>query len=227
MVSLSNHILDTFFPRHCVGCTTYDLFLCENCRNTNLKPEHLAVDGNEKNGTLISSITTLGEYRNPVVQNLVKELKFHHASLVAAELGPLLAALLEQTLPGAIASGAIFIPIPLHPRRERERGFNQAALLARAIVHALPGHGVVVNEDLLVRTKHTISQTTLEDEQRQKNMNTVFALSKKTAPAAFTGATCILVDDVITTGATIQEAAGVLAALQPSGIHAIAIARGR
>ncbi|MBI2410864.1 MAG: ComF family protein [Candidatus Kerfeldbacteria bacterium] len=192
----------------------------------NLEPEHLPIDQSEKNSVHISSITTLGEYRNPVVQRLVKELKFHHAALVAQELGSLLADVLKQSLPAMIESGALLMPIPLHSRRKRERGFNQAALLAHAIEKALPEHTLVVNEDMLIRTKHTVSQTTLEDEQRQKNVSGVFAVSKKSLPS-LSGATIILVDDVITTGATIQEAAGVLAALQPRIIHTVAIARGR
>ncbi len=94
-------------------------------------------------------------------------------------------------------------PVPIHTRRLRERGFNQAFLLAKELSKL---NGVEVN-DILIRTRKTKSQTSLGRAERKENIKDAFALK---AGADVKGKAFILIDDVCTTGATLEECARIL-----------------
>jgi ComF family protein len=102
--------------------------------------------------------------------------------------------------------GAVLVPVPLHPRRRRERGFNQSALLAEALARAAGGAAVVA--DVLVRRADTHSQTAFDRRSRLDNLKNAFAL----APGARLDARqrYVLVDDVFTTGSTLNGCARML-----------------
>jgi ComF family protein len=102
--------------------------------------------------------------------------------------------------------GALLVPVPLHPRRRRERGFNQSALLAGALTRAACGAAVVV--DVLVRCSDTQSQTGFDRRSRLDNLKNAFAL----APGARLDARqrYVLFDDVFTTGSTLNGCARML-----------------
>ena len=91
----------------------------------------------------------------------------------------------------------VVIPVPLHPRRKWSRGYNQAAIIARAVAEAL---AVPVREDILSRTRHTATQTKLDIEEKASNVKGAFAAS-----CSETFGHVLLVDDVFTTGSTLGE----------------------
>ena len=91
----------------------------------------------------------------------------------------------------------VVIPVPLHPRRKWSRGYNQAAIIARAVADAL---AVPVREDILRRTRHTATQTKLDIEEKASNVKGAFAASSEG-----TFGHVLLVDDVFTTGSTLGE----------------------
>ncbi len=95
------------------------------------------------------------------------------------------------------------IPIPLHPSRKRKRGFNQAELLAKAIAKR---SGIPVDAKLLFRTKKTDAQKDLNDQERLANLRDAFSVQKKEIPYH----NLILVDDIYTTGSTMDAAAKLL-----------------
>ncbi len=98
----------------------------------------------------------------------------------------------------------LVIPVPLYRARKRERGFNQSEILAEGISRAL---NITVSTDILKRTKNTKDQTNLNAEQRQENVRNAFAVIQ---PEKVLGKKVILVDDVMTTGATLNECARML-----------------
>lgn len=134
----------------------------------------------------------------PPVNHLLRRLKFH-ADLAA---GRLVAALAGPALAGAPRPAAL-LPLPLHPRRLRQRGYDQALELARPLGHAL---ALPVLETRLRRQRHTAPQSELGAQARQANLRGAFAL----APGPPLPAHVALLDDVMTTGATLAEAARVL-----------------
>ncbi|GAB2572077.1 hypothetical protein GCM10027066_14190 [Dyella jejuensis] len=97
----------------------------------------------------------------------------------------------------------LIVPVPLHRRRLRERGYNQALELARPLARAL---GIPYRHDLLRRIRHTEAQTGLDAVQRRRNLRTAFALNH----AASLPAHIVLLDDVCTTGATLEACTHVL-----------------
>jgi ComF family protein len=149
---------------------------------------------------------SLGPYEG-TLRVLVHELKFRGRRRIALRLAE---ALLEA--PGAAAVLAaeptrpapVLVPVPLHPRRLHERGFNQSALLAQAVA-ARPGLRVI--EGALTRREHTPPQTGLSAAQRRRNVERAFVVRRR---APLVGRIVVLVDDVTTTGATARACARAL-----------------
>ncbi len=119
---------------------------------------------------------------------------------------PLLARWLIEAAAPELAQGGwdCIVPVPLHPVRQREREFNQAERLARRLSQAT---GIALRTDVLRRVRPTRTQTLLSREERRENMRRAFALTRR---ATLDGERIVLVDDVLTTGATTSACAGVL-----------------
>lgn len=136
---------------------------------------------------------------------------------VAARLANLLFAV-QQREP--LNSANLIIPVPLHPDRERERGFNQAALLARELARLshLP-----LNEHCVMRRVHTERHRAgMDSRARRQSVAGVFAVRR---PAAIAGQRVLLIDDVFTTGATVSECAAVLKEAGAEDVFVLTIAR--
>lgn len=120
----------------------------------------------------------------------------------------------------------VVVPVPLHPTRERERGFNQAELLACGMVRRVnrerPSPGVGVDNRCLRRTRATATQAGLTLHARRENVRGVFAVAR---PEAVRDRVVVLVDDVLTTGATLSECARVLKRARALKVVALTLAR--
>jgi ComF family protein len=128
--------------------------------------------------------------------------------------------LLADAAVRATLSGAhVLVPVPLHPRRRRERGFNQSGLLARALARPL---GLRVAEDALARRQDTPPQTGLTAAQRRANVARAFVVRRRPAVA---GRIVVLVDDVLTTGATARACARALVAAGATEVRLVTAAR--
>jgi ComF family protein len=136
-------------------------------------------------------------------------------------LGPLLLRYMLETggLPPAIRSAGVVLPVPLHPRRRRERGYDQAMLLARVVARHL-GAGLLGRA--LVRTRYTAQQSLLSVRKRWDNVRGAFKVS---VPQRVRGLRLLLVDDVMTTGATFDECARALKGAGAEAVYALALAR--
>jgi len=153
-----------------------------------------------------TTITTLLSYRDQAVQDLVKALKYDRAGSAAKLLASALAEYLREEIANIrlySAMPVILLPVPLHPSRERERGFNQI----QKVLESLPqefkdGTLSHVDTESLIRTRATPQQTRLSRSERLQNVAGAFALAHDLNDAHI-----ILIDDVTTTGATLSEAA--------------------
>lgn len=177
--------------------------------------------------TALTGVLAVGRYADPVLQAAIKHLKFHGVRALAEPLGGLLAR--RITAIGLTGHGqtTVLIPLPLHPRRERWRGFNQARLLAVAAGRRL---GLPVT-DTLVRTRATSPQTTILESPRIRRQNVAGAFAVRrplsNLPQVISSIQrAVLVDDVLTTGATMAEAASVLRAAGAADVWAAVVARG-
>ena len=129
-------------------------------------------------------------------------------------------ALAKKVLPLAdLATPELIIPVPLHRRRLRSRGFNQALVLARFL---FPKAGRRIVANLLVRTRWTDPQTALSGRERRQNLVGAFTVSK---PERIVGQRILLIDDVYTTGTTLNECARVLKKNGAAQVEALTLAR--
>ncbi len=148
-----------------------------------------------------SGARSFGYYRSEL-SRLVRGFKFEGRKNLSALLSPLLA----RTFVSAWNPEDVdlVVPVPLHPRRRRERGFNQAALLTRDLSRLI---AVPWLESILVRTRNTAPQVGLSDSERLQNVRQAFHCTR---PVAVAHKRILLVDDVMTTGATVCSASDAL-----------------
>ena len=140
-------------------------------------------------------------YLEPVAQ-LVNDYKFHDAQHLTGDF----AAALETAFRRKHDAAAVdmVVPVPLHPRRLSKRGYNQSGLLANAFAKRI---GRLCDETSLVRIRDTEHQSRSSGEERRENLKGAFRVAD---PSRMRGRTVVLVDDVMTTGATIDECSSAL-----------------
>jgi ComF family protein len=159
---------------------------------------------------LVSRARAVGEY-DGALKAIIHALKYEGRRSLAGPLG----GLMRQRGADLIVGAACAVPVPLHPLRRGTRGFNQASDLAR-------GLGLPVRHPLR-RVRSTPTQTELPAAQRRRNMRGAFA--PRRSAAALAGATVVLVDDVCTTGATLEACARALKEAGVGEVRALTAAR--
>jgi ComF family protein len=132
------------------------------------------------------------------MKEIIHALKYERRRSIAPRLG----GLMRECGRSLLHDAEVVVPVPLHPRREYERGFNQAEELAR--------HLVVPLARLLTRTRHTHSQIELPKDQRRQNVKDAFAFTPDPRSLIPVPRVVVLVDDVSTTGSTLEACAAVL-----------------
>lgn len=187
--------------------------LCERCGDTlrtwRSDPHAALCSRCRRRRRVVSRGRSIGPYEG-TLREILHALKYGGRRSVARELGRRMAAAGRIVLEGADAT----VPVPLHVSRQYSRGFNQAAELAAAVnlpvLHALK------------RTRRTATQTDLPEAQRQKNVDGAFRLRRR---VQVRGLVLVLVDDVSTTGATLDACARVLLDAGAQDVRALTAAR--
>src|SRR3989338_5170220 len=228
---LSRFALDVLFPKICLGCGIEGAFCCTSCLVTleEIPPSCFVCERRSPDGwtcdtcrrqTPIRRFMAPLKFNQTLVRNLLHAFKFQGVSEMGETLAePVVCGLsMYQFLPYPPES-IFLVPLPLRPKRLRERGFNQAELLAEAIGRKT---GIRLDTKILERTANRPPQTSIKrKEEREKNVEGVFR-----ARAPLDSRTIyILVDDVATTGATLNDAARALRAGGAHKIWAITAAR--
>ena len=152
------------------------------------------------------------------VRPVIHALKYGQAAGLAADLMPLLEACVRTHYARVEFDGVA--AVPLHHRRERERSYNQSALLARRMARRLR---VPCFDACVRRVRATPSQTNLNAQERKANVRDAFAVAH---PEWLEGRTLLLVDDVMTTGATVHECARTLKGAGAAAVYVATVARG-
>lgn len=218
LVTALPNLLAAALPCPCALCGTEQAHsVCAACEHTLLAPQTrcqccaipLPYSSAERCGACLSQppsyqrTITLGDYSYPA-QRLVLGLKFGAQLPLARYLGQQLANATRQAVPPLLPLPELLIPIPLHPLRLRERGFNQAWEITRILARELQ---IPARADVLQRVLLHPAQASLSLKERQKNLRRAFAITDN---AAVRGKHIGLVDDVMTTGTTVEEAARTL-----------------
>ncbi|MCS7074696.1 MAG: phosphoribosyltransferase family protein [Bacteroidia bacterium] len=208
-------IQDLIFPNSCVGCET-ELVNGENaiCRTCLHKIELTNFHTNPKNNPvyrkLAGKVPIAGAFScfyfddNGLLQRILHKLKYEELPKIGVELGLFYAEQLNQF---DFSNYKALIPVPLHPAKLRKRGYNQAEQIAYGLSLQLK---IPVRTDCLAKITPTESQTKKSRLERWLNVQEVFQSTKQDLPD-----TIILVDDVITTGATLEAACQALLTQKP------------
>ena len=210
-------LLDLLFPRRCVGCTTVGADLCEACtelivRNDMELPEN--------------TFAPLS-YHDRRVREAIHRLKFRGAYSIAQSLAPFLTeALIDIASDSALFDGKetemLVIPVPLYKKKLRVRGFNQCHYLAQYAVKETHLQNLRIRNDVLVKHKETESQVKTESKHiRKHNIRDSFSVPN---PEYVRNSVCVILDDVITTGATLRECEQVLKKAGARKVYCLAVA---
>ncbi|MGD0022161.1 MAG: ComF family protein [Smithellaceae bacterium] len=232
------HISDIIFPPQCISCAAIlqplkEKGFCSPCREKvkfltgSLCPicgmmffdspaaSHLCGNCLE-NKPYFSSARAVASYET-IILNAIHQFKYGRNLSIGALLASFMA---DFSFPDLeFKDYSLIIPVPLHIKKLRKRGFNQAIILAAAIGKKWQ---IPVNFSLLKRCKFTLSQTGLDKKERERNIKRAFEVTDR---AKVAGRNIILVDDVYTTGATLNECAKILTKAEAQKVAVLTLAR--
>lgn len=225
-------ILDILFPIDCLGCQEEETWLCDKCFQKlafRESDEHKSKI-NQKEKIYYDKILAAGDYKEKLLKNVIKTFKYRFSKDLAKTLANFLFLFLRAEakkltpidLNNPFGENYFFadfriIPVPLHKRREKWRGFNQSELLGRELADLIQSE-ICLNK--LKRLRYTKSQAKLNYEERRKNLKGCFAWQGE----ELAGQNIILLDDVVSTGATLNECAKILKENGAGEVWAAAIA---
>lgn len=205
------------FPINCLGCGKENTLLCASCINA--VPVYAAPS--QRRLLFCSTVLIAVNYHHPLTKRAITKAKYRP---YASTLLPLLSSLVIKYLyqfpryyTYLFQENFVLIPIPLSRHKYARRGFNQAQYIAAALSQEF---NIPINTNVLIKTKHTLSQTNIPYKQRKTNVKNTFSVLETRSPKNI-----ILVDDVVTTGATLSEAAKTLKRAGAQNVWAIVLAK--
>lgn len=230
-----NAFLDLIFPKYCVGCQKEGSYLCLKCSEQIPQKDLICPqckrpsfggkthsDCQTKYG--LDGLWTLGAFEG-VLRTSIQKLKYkwvtEHADVLMEQMAHYLSisyAVFLDEIRQDRGEGWVVVPVPLHWQRQNWRGFNQSALIGKKLATALQ----IPYVEVLKRTKNTTSQTHFDAEKRQQNMQNAFQIITNRLPL---NANILLIDDVWTTGSTMQECCVTLKQAGVRKVWALTVAR--
>lgn len=226
ITKLKRVALNLFFPPWCIGCGREGDYICDVCRRQlsfisppvcDICGRPLTVDGTCPG--CIGKDAVIDGIRAPflfggVIRQAVHQLKYNNLKVVA----PLLAGFLHEFLMENPMPGNVLVPVPVHQKRERERGYNQSYLIARELSRL---SGLPLDASCLFRKINTPPQVrTTSALERQINIADAFACANN----RLAGKDVLLIDDVSTSGATLNTCARTLKAAGAASVWGLVIA---
>ena len=228
--------LDLIFPKFCINCRKFGSYLCPDCFSLVSFADsgfctvcQKAAIGGFTHPVCISSLTIDGVFSSlaykGVVKRLVYQFKYRpHLTGLKNLLTDLLyeGLIQKEMFYRLLQKESVFAPIPLYVVKKNRRGYNQSQLLAEGLGKKF-GVSVV---DLLTRSKNTKTQVGLSQNERRKNIQDAFSIKKEYSDKVKDYKQIFLIDDVVTSGATLKEAAKVLKKAGVSKIWGVTLAHG-
>ena len=223
---LVSAFLDLLYPPHCVICGQMGAWLCVTCieKIPWLEPPLCQRRGRpiskpglcphcQDNSSYLTGLRSVSAHMRPL-RRAIHALKYEGTRVLAEPLGDILAECWRrESIPAEV-----IVPVPLHRARLRQRGYNQSQLLAEALSKsaALP-----IDTSALVRGRNTLSQVGLSHRERWENVWGAF----ECASTSFCGSSVLLIDDVCTTGATLEACAAALLEAGADRVWALTLTR--
>lgn len=229
-----NLFLDLLFPITCRGCQKNDTWLCNEClakiirlesQTCPLCEKNITPDGKTcfscKNNCALDGLLVCTSYQEKIIRILIHDFKYRFIENLAVPLGKIM---VEKITTSSLPLPNFLIPVPLHPRRLRWRGFNQSLLLAQEISPSIaPGIEIPILKNTLVRIRNTQAQMKIKNHpDRLNNIQQAFSIQDS---AIIQGKTVLLIDDIATTGATLFQCAEILKKNGVRQVYALVIAR--
>ncbi|MDR0732931.1 MAG: ComF family protein [Dysgonamonadaceae bacterium] len=207
--NLLQHFVSLFYPKLCVICgevlIANESYFCLECflklpkTNHHLSPDNRATDRFAGKIPVVKGASYLYYDKGGFSQKLIADIKYRDNRKLGEWMGALLA---KDWLSSGFFHGTdCLLPVPLHPSKERKRGFNQSEMIARGISQIT---GIPINTKNVIRKKATQSQTKKSRFERWKSTKDVFAVKDIDF---FNNKQVLIVDDVLTTGATLEAVA--------------------
>ncbi len=223
---LLNEALDYIFPAFCAKCGQEGIYLCPTCGQKLLrlqqqrclicqKPSPFGKTHTTCSKTKIDGIISALPYHDPAIKNLIEIFKYKFID-ISELLGNFMVEAINNQELNNFFKDFIIIPVPLHKRRFRWRGFNQSQLLAQTLSSSL---GIPIEDKIISRIRYTKPQVELKHDERKLNVKGAFEVVGDP-----TGKNFLLVDDVVTTGATINELAKLLKKKKAHSVWALTLA---
>jgi ComF family protein len=227
--TLARGLVGVAFPEICICCgmpLQQSRFLCHYCSYDRFEDANPG-GADSCAGVILPDMISVQDAmwmydKNDLLQQLVRELKYNGMGALGLELGRLTG----RQVAGSrmcyhINSGneIILLPVPLHPKRERKRGYNQSERIARGISE-MTGYRIAETRDV-TRIKNTRTQTGFSMSRRMQNISGAFRMNNA---GPFRGNFVIIVDDVFTTGSTVFELARTIEPAVPAGIGILTVA---
>jgi ComF family protein len=208
---------ELLFPKRCFFCKEYDGLLCGDCQALlEINPAHRP-DNSKKH---LADIYAACSYENTRVKKLLHSFKYKPFNKeLAAPLASLVAGHFSLSEKNPDFNDTVLVCVPLAPKRLRWRGFNQAQAIAKELADIWH---IPIEPDCLARTRETKIQADLAQTERRENIKGAFICRNNTR---IKNKSVLLVDDVVTTGATMEECARVLSKNGAAKIIGIAVAR--
>jgi ComF family protein len=227
VLRLADNLFDFVYPPLCVTCDGElrkgEKYICSNCWNNfeRVVKTEIIIQSIEAKFIIDDTLDKIESVflfeRDARIRKAIHLLKYAHAVSIAENLGMFIA---EAVIGDKRFSNVDYIvPVPLHRARLRERGYNQSELISRAVGREI---GVPVANSL-VRIRYTETQTKLDSARRALNVRGAFSVNKN-YKNSINGKSYLLIDDVITTGATIRECANVLKNYGAKSVYAASAA---
>ena len=202
-----HNLVNLLFPRLCASCSTkiQKGYLCPNC--------YSSIEFIKTYTT--QNLISICRYKEPI-KTLIYQFKYGNRDYLTEVFSELIKKHLNRIRPN-LSSYDYVIPVPLHKYKLKERGYNQAELLAKILANYFQ---IPLRNDIIFQTKYIPSQTTLDKSKRLENKKGSFI-----AKGSLENRRIILVDDVITTGSTINECTKALESIKAAEIIAITLAK--
>jgi len=221
-LNLLTEILDFFLPRICPVCGSRlsldEKYICAKCldRIQLASDDRLSIEFKRKflEKKIISGFTSLYVFEEgKEFQQIIHALKYNGRFQLGTFLGERLCNPLKEKLNEWRVD--VIVPIPLHQLKRAERGYNQSLFIAKGLGKVL---NIPVNNNIVKRIRFTQTQTAMNLFEREKNVRNAFKVKK---PHSVTGKNILIIDDVITTGATVSECGRILL---ENGAHMVYVA---